>query len=358
MNRIVFALIILVIFSCEVEFNSNLQDYIDNVSERTPLNLSVDRSIGIGNEVSFNYGFTIDNVTETIVFRNNELHSVTINSHSGLTGDFTMDPLDSVKLEPGETLELNITYIPGYTPGETVESYLTLKDRRDREFKLKLYGSSRRQPLDIRVEGTPVKSFDFGNFSGSENSVVFELYNDGAVELTIESLTLPVNIERVGGGLPSLGIGGSAEIELFFNGGGEIWDENLVITTDFNQISTRELSVRAGEYLPVDIDEVDSNNNFIDSVVGDIIFNDSVNRVKYFELVNNTEFTMSVYSIIQPDDYYLADFISTELEPGDSMNFSLSYEPGLLTPSDTYSSLIIIDVVSRRERWIGLNIGF
>lgn len=336
-------LLSLTIFSCEVEFNKDLEDYIENTSERIPLRFSVLESISVNGELAYNFGFNIADNTKAVVVTNNEAHPVVLNSHSGLDGNFFMEPISGTTIEPGASIILTITYKPEFTANETVLDTLTLKDRRDRKFTLGLLGSSKRQPIVFQKDGEKIDKFDFGNYIGEEHKVAFELYNDGVGEIIILSDGLPPGLTRVNTAPISIPIMETRIVEFYFNGV-EFDDQNIQLFTNFAQINVAELRSWGGSRLGVIVDEIDSSGAVIIANITSINF--PLPAQKYFRVTNDSEFPMSLHSFFNSnlEGFFLLDFTITDLKPGENMEFQLRTDS--LGP---YSrELYIEDFISRR----------
>lgn len=353
--KILRLLPILLLFNCDVKFNSNLKEYIDNVSDRKPLVFIVDGSEEVNTKLSFNMGFNASSKTSDLVITNKEKSDIRLKSFSGLEGDFIIEAFPAMVIKPEESFTVNVTYDPGFTINKTVSSEFILKDERDRSFILTLMGSSRSQPLDISVSNEVIDKFDFGAYFGPEENVAFTIENNGLSEINILAIEPPSGVVLTSGTTFSIPIGGKEDFLLYYENPDVPLSDFVKITSDFSQEVIYELPIYGGRVLDIEIDELDINGNSISTVVSSYNFGVILSgasetvRTRKFRVKNSSLFNMNLSGTLDPEDNFLVDFSTVMLKPGENHEFTIVFHPGLNTPSNVSCTFTINDLESRRS---------
>lgn len=345
---------ILLLFNCDVKFNSNLKEYIDNVSERKPLVFEVDGSEKIDEKLSFNMGFNVNSKTSDLIITNKEKFVIRLKSFSGVEGDFTIESIPARGIKPEESITVSVTYNPGFSINETVQSDFVLVDERDRSFTLTLMGSSRSQPLDISISNEIIDKYDFGTFSGENETVAFTLENNGLVEINILSIEPPSGVVLTSEGTFTIPIGGKEDFLLYYENQDIPLDDYVRIFSDFSREGIYDFPLYGGKVLDIRVEELDVDGNIIASVssnynYGVILSGTSeADRTKKFRVTNASVFDMNLSGSLSTEDDFLLDFSTVVLKPGESHEFIIVFHPDLNTPSNATCTFTISDQESRR----------
>ncbi|QEN05224.1 hypothetical protein EW093_11045 [Thiospirochaeta perfilievii] len=163
-RRYVIALFSLLLLSCEVSFNRDLREYVNNVVDRTPLKFSVSGSSVIDDYDAINMGFLIDNETSTYTVVNNEKSDINLTSFPGINGDFIIPSFETFILKKGESFNLDIGFVASAnTFNKRVSSQVKFFDKDGRAYTFYLWATSRNQPISLYdIDLYPIEECDLG----------------------------------------------------------------------------------------------------------------------------------------------------------------------------------------------------
>lgn len=325
------------LINCEVEFNNDLREYIDNIVARSPLNFSLSDSVEIDNNTALNMGYNISEKEVVYTITNNETIDIYLAAFDGITGDFFIDSYEAFTLESGESFEFAVTFNYSAENNNTrVSKDVNFFDTDGRAFSFYLWATSRIQPLSIYSEDDELLSvYDLGNFSDNRTHTL-KVKNEGLQELQVSSITPPDNIIITTSTNFSMDI--NAEVELileYTNDSREIYAEDLVIVSDYpyDIFGGKTISLYAGGSIPLTI--TDSSNLEVVSplFVGTYSTGDDP-IVKSYTITNDSEFSMNLSVNSNSSDSFSTTLITTiPLDQNDSYEFQVSF-----TPTEDYGS--------------------
>lgn len=330
-------LFILVAFflSCEVTFNEDLREYIDDIASRTPLDFTLSDSEDIDGYDSVNMGFTLSDKDVTFTITNNENVDINLKSFDGLSGDFIMDSFDSFTLQSGESLTLTASFDYNADNFNTrVSSEVNLVDEDGRTYTFYLWATSSDQPLTFYSEDDEeITKFDLGNWSDSRSQTI-KVKNEGLTSLTVSSITSPTNINVTSNKTFYMDINDIVEITLEYEYDTTvISDENLTISNDYQYNNEKSLTIYAGGEIPIVITDSSDTDvlNYID--VGNYYLGDDP-KISSYTITNDSEFTMEIVSSLgDSEDFVTTMDSSFTINSGESYSFEISFKP-----SDDYGT--------------------
>ncbi|MGL1893943.1 MAG: hypothetical protein OCD02_20055 [Spirochaetaceae bacterium] len=347
----ILALLFLIIFSCDVEFQDELQEYIDDIASRSPIDFTLDGEgvQDIDDLQAVNMGFHISDHEVQCTITNNEESSITLNAFGGISGDFIIEAFESVNIPSGTSFTFAATFdFTSANAGTRVTKEVVFYDENDRPFTFTLWATSNRQPLKMYdSDDNELTEYDLGNWDDNrEHTLVIK--NEGLEDVQINSITHPNgDINIVSGTNFSLSINETKEIKLTYNfDSSNVNDSDLDIDTDALD-STFLFSLYAGKHvLGTLYDDVGTE------LIGDIDFgsyatNDPV--VKDFVLTNNSPFDMDLV-VTSEFTSFITDLGSLELARGESQTFQVSYIPSVA--GEVIENIKISDELSNRKSTI------
>lgn len=328
-------ILIFLLVGCEATFNSNLKSYIENVSDRSPLEFDLENSFTITNEdneevIYYSFDYTIISKTDTLSFTNNEKASIKISSYTNDSQDFAVGDVPTTSIAAGGKFTIDVTYNPEVNSNKTVKYSFELKDSNGRTYSVVLLGTNRRQPLDITLDGEVLPGFDFGYIYISENEKkTFKIVNDGLSTINIDPITVPTGVIIDKTSAISIPIFSSEEISLYYNNPDVALNDNLVIQNDYSQSNYYEFPLYGGKDLSIKTEEVDSDGNVIGDVTnnsydfGVIDPNNDSDLIKYFRITNNTDFKADIFASSTNSTKFSIDFANKVLLPDETLDFQI-----------------------------------
>ncbi len=320
-NYILLA-VILSLFSCEVTFNETLREYVDNVSERSPLQFTLTDNQIIDETLSYNFGFNATANEAMLVIKNDESVDIHLNSFTGISGDFSIDAFDSFVLEKGDVYTLPVTYNPTFTPGQRVSSEVVFSDVRDRKYSFTIWGTSRRQPLIMLDENDEIiENYDLGNWLDIEQTL--KIKNIGLSNITVIDITPPQGIIVNSSTTFELAINEVIELGIRYNDNSRFIDgESININSDHNLEDHLYLDLYAGGSLPLEIRDEEG------ALIGNSYdFNQTSEPItKTFTIFNSSEFDIDLSASID-SSVFLTALGKTIIEKGESESFEVTFSP-------------------------------
>lgn len=297
MNKIkILPILFIVILSCNVSFDSELEDYINNVADRTPLNftLTLPDESGVKYEVidnlnSVNLGYNISDKTVECTIINREKSDIKLNDFSGLSGDFKIDPIPGFTLKSGKSFTFTLTFDYSIeNANKRLQDSIVFTDNHNRKFNLELWSTSRTQPLTIlNKDGEPITKFDLLGW-GDGRSFYLTLKNEGIKEINIldkfsnnNAISIKLNGEN------DLQVNEEMELELIYSKTSDDFiSTEITIKTDYEyDLSGFVLPIVAGG--PLNISLFDSTSNKIDKIDMGEYNNNEI--IKSFTIKNNLD---------------------------------------------------------------------
>lgn len=354
MNRFFSIIMLSLLFSCSVVFDKDLEDYVEDIAGRTPLDFGLSGSQEIDGVDSINLGYRLSEYSESLIITNNEDTSIRLLSYSGLTGDFTVEPFSDFTLASGENFLLDASYSPsGSNNNSRVVSSVVLSDKNGREYKFNLCVTSRRQPLTAYDSNYNVISgFDLGAW-GSDRRSSFILKNEGLTNLNITSIQVPNGIRYNGESLFTMAINEERSIDLnYIDSTVVLTGDDLIFYNDNLQDSEFPVDIYAGGAL--DLKLLDENSSPISqSLEFGTYTTDADYKVLSFFLSNTTlkdvNIDVSFSSIYFNTD--IGDFI---LASGNSKEFYIAFK-GSGDSGDKNATITLREVNTNRVMEIYLH---
>lgn len=317
--------------SCEVTFNEDLREYIDNKVARTPLDFSLSDSVTIDNYDSVNMGYNISDNVVSCTITNNENVDIYLSAFDGVDGDFTVDPYDAFTLFSDESFTFNVTF--NYTSDNyntRVSKEVKFYDTDGRAYTFYLWSTSRTQPLSIYSEDDELISiFDLGNWSDNRTQIV-KVKNEGLESLNVTSISLPTNVSLNSSSYFNMEINDEVEINLEYSSNTTtISGENLVVTSDFEKDLSggKTLVIYAGGDIPITITDssgVDTSNSLY---IGNYTTGDDP-IVKSYTITNSSLFPMDLTVSMDDEDSFTTTFVnSITIDENDTYSVNVSFSP-------------------------------
>jgi hypothetical protein len=190
MKKSILYLVLLLILSCEVVFDSSLKKYIENVEARTPLLLEIENETGIKikNELAVSYGYRAVSSSKDIVLVNKEPGSIVIKGMDKIEFNGLMvEGISETVLKPGEKLTLKSDFDVSVLPHTTVFIPVKLESSTGRPFVFNIWASSKMQPIDFFSDGKLVENIDLG----VNDSVPLTMINMSLETVAINDVEIP-----------------------------------------------------------------------------------------------------------------------------------------------------------------------
>lgn len=345
--KLLFIVIISLLFTCEVTFDQELEEYIEDVAARKPLDLVIVGGVVIDELPAFNMGFAVVETQSQCTIVNNESRDIIIAEFLGVEGDFVIPPFESFVLKEGESFSFPVTYIPTVTFRERVSAKLVLKDNDGREFIFNIWGTSRRQPLMLyNLFYEPIKTFDLGNWPSIDRLVL--LKNEGLEELDVQWIQLPPEIFLNSPSSFHMIINQEVILRLNYNSSGEyVYGlDNSRIRTNHSLETDFFFEIVAGGQLELEFGKSGVplfNYTGFNSPAGEMV-------TETFYLKNNSQKLIRLTSSTGDNPNFNTDFGKDgkpEIQPGEVYEFNVVFNPQY--SGVWWMDLYIRDEITNRE---------
>lgn len=344
--------------ACEVTFDKELREYIDNIVGRSPLDFSLSGSEIIDDYDSINMGYSVADSNADYTITNNENIDIKLAAFEGVSGDFTIAAFEAFTLSKGESYTFDIAFdLTDTNFGKRVFKEVKFGDTGGREYTFYLWATSKSQPLAIyNTDGVGITEFDLGAWADTDNiDHTIILKNEGLDNLLINSISVPTGINLTGENSFSMAINEEREIHLEYDTStGSVDAEDITFSTDDARESEFSLSLYAGGALSIDI--LDSGLSVLsgDLDFGEYVSGDPVSLTFYLDNTSLFDMDLEVsFNTFNDSDMFTIGLLDTLLTVDENVDFQASF----LASGDAGNKTRYIqlkDVVSNRT----LNINF
>ncbi len=334
------------LLSCDVTFDEELREYVDNIVARSPLDFSLSDSELIDDYDSINWGYVTGSSTASYTITNNENIDIKIAAFEGISGDFTITAFEAFTLLKGETYTFDITLtISGTNYLKLVSKEVKFADTGGREYTFYLWATTKIQPLAIyNSDGVEISEFDLGAWDDNRVHTLI-LKNEGLENLLVSSISVPSGITFSGENSFTMEINEEREINLTYVPNTEVNNQNMVFNTDIARMNSLSLALYAGGSLPVDI--LDSGLSILsgDLYVGEYVTGDPISQTFY--LKNYSLFDMNL-DVSFDEGMFIVGLADTALSAGESIEFQVLFLAPEGSDANQSTNLQLRDLVSDR----------
>lgn len=341
------------LLSCNVTFDEELREYVDNIVARSPLDFSLSDSELIDDYDSINIGFFLGEYTADYTVTNNENIDIKLVVFEGINDDFTIDPFEAFTLKKGDSFTFNVIFNSARSElVQRISSEVQFSDEDGRIYTFYLWATTKRQPLSIynsdRVE---ITELDLGALN--DNTYTIILKNEGLDNLLVNSISIPSEINFSGDNSFSMAINEEREIHLEYVSTSESVDgQDMTFYTDDSRESEFSLALYAGGALPIVV--LDS----VDSVVsGDIDLGTYVTgdeSVTYTFYLDNTSLFDIDLEVDIDSEKFVTGLGNSQLTVDENIEFQIVFAPTGEEFGTKTTELYLRDSISGRDVTINL----
>lgn len=335
MNKMIKLLNLLILLSlllnCDVTFNEDLEEYIENIAARSPLDFTLTDSVVIDENDAINMGFTLEDLFVSYTLTNSESMDINLAAYEGLTGDFIIDAYDAFTLTEGESFTFDVTF--DYSTdnyNSRVSQEVNFEDEDGRTYTFYLWATTRTQPLTVYSEdGVELDLYDLGNWDDYREHTVI-LKNEGLEAINVTSITPPANINLNSDSYISMEINDEVSVLLQYDysSGSVINAEDIVFTSDYSYDISGGLSLDLYAGGSLDFEFKDSSDTVVASPINIGTYTSGDPITETYTVTNNSIFDLDLTISMDSSDYFTSTLVSSQtIDASGTYSFDLSFQP-------------------------------